>query len=272
MKQVWALIPLKDFASAKTRLASTLSAESRRSLALAMALDVANALVHSNAVARVIMVSDIPDLEQLMGIEGVGHFDTRSAQGLNEDLEVAAAWAGTQGATHVLIAHADLPRLTPRAIDYFILAAEDLSECRVRAAACKQGSGTNLLLAPLPLPLPLVFGKNSLARFCQTAAAAHVAIDVINDSSLAADVDDPDDLMALAVGCTRGERIGGATSGFLLSALFAQADSCVRTGTPVQPAVWTGSVWRGAARQDTAATKNERTDSQYSTLCATSMG
>lgn len=255
MKQVWALVPLKDFASAKTRLASALSAEARRALALAMALDVATALVHSHTVARVIMVSDIPDLERLMGIEGVGHFDTRSAQGLNEDLEAAAAWSRTQGATHVLIAHADLPRLTPRAIDRFILAAEDLPAYCVRAAACKEGSGTNLLLAPLPLPLPLVFGKNSLARFCQTAAVARVAIDVINDSSLAADVDEPGDFRALTVACTRGERIGGATADFLLSTMKAQADSCLRVDTPLQPAVWPASIWCGAARQTLTAIK-----------------
>jgi 2-phospho-L-lactate guanylyltransferase len=255
MKQVWALVPLKDFASAKTRLASALSAEARRELALAMALDVATALVHSHAVARVIMVSDIPDLEQLMGIEGVEHFDTRSAQGLNEDLEVAAAWAGTQGATHVLIAHADLPRLTPRAIDRFILAAKDLPACRVRAAACKDGSGTNLLLAPLPLPLPLVFGRNSLARFCQTAAAAHVAIDVISDSSLAADVDEPGDFRALAVACTRGELTGSATARFLLSVIFAQADSRLRAAPPLQPAVWPASIWCGATRLAPTAIK-----------------
>jgi 2-phospho-L-lactate guanylyltransferase len=246
MKQVWALIPLKGFASAKTRLASVLSTEARRSLALAMALDVTTAMIRSHAVDQVIIVSDIPDLEQLMGVEGVGYFDTGLAQGLNEDLTAAAGWAMTQGATHVLIAHADLPQLTPRAIDRFVLEAQDLPTSRLRAAACKEGCGTNLLLAPVPLSLPLVFGKNSLARFCQSAGAADVAIDVIRDTSLAADIDEPGDFRALAAAYARGEMTGRATTDFLRSTMHTNTDNYC------QPEVWPSDILCYAARGEPA--------------------
>jgi 2-phospho-L-lactate guanylyltransferase len=211
--QVWALIPLKDFAGAKTRLAATLGAEARRALSLAMARDVATALTRSAAVARTILVSDIRGLEHLLRVPGVGQFDTGGARGLNEDLANAAAWAGTQGASHVLIVHADLPRLTPAAIDRFVAGAAGGG---VRTAACKQGSGTNLLLAGLPLPLPLVFGKDSLARFRQAAAAAGVAIDVVRDKALAADIDELEDFRDLATACAQGE-VGRATAALLAS-------------------------------------------------------
>lgn len=219
VKQVWALIPLKDFAGAKTRLAGVLDTDARRALALAMASDVATAIVRSRAVARVILVSDIPDLDRLIEIDGVGCFNTVRARGLNEDLESAADWASTRGATHILIAHADLPRLTPHAIDRFVLDAGEAAGCNMRAAACKEGTGTNLLLAPLPLPLPLVFGKNSLARFRQAAAGAAISLDVIQDSTLEADIDELEDLEALAASCVRGELAGGATAALLLSAM-----------------------------------------------------
>jgi 2-phospho-L-lactate guanylyltransferase len=251
MKQVWALIPLKDLASAKTRLSSALDAEARRSLALAMAIDVATAMMHSHAVDRVIMVSDIPNLEQLIEIEGIGYFDTGQAQGLNEDLETAAAWAAAQGATHVLIAHADLPWLTPRAIERFVFEACDLPASRLRAAACKEGCGTNLLLAPLPLPLPLVFGKNSLARFCQSAAAVKVAIDVIRNASLAADIDEPGDLRILAAACTRGKRAGRATTDFLLPTMPASTE----IGEYPEPEVWPPGIFYYAARKELALIK-----------------
>jgi 2-phospho-L-lactate guanylyltransferase len=219
VKQVWALIPLKNFAGAKTRLAGALDTDARRALALAMASDVATAIIRSRAVARVILVSDIPDLDRLIGIDGVSYFNTFSARGLNEDLESAADWASAQGATHILIAHADLPRLTPQAIDRFVLDAGEAAECSVRAAACKEGTGTNLLLAPLPLPLPLVFGKNSLARFRQAAAGAAISIDVVQDSTLEADIDELEDLKTLAASCARGELAGGATAALLLLAM-----------------------------------------------------
>lgn len=223
--QVWALVPLKDFAGAKTRLAAALGAEARRALSLAMARDVVTALAHAAAVTRVVVVSDMPGVGQRMDVPGVGHFDTGRARGLNADLETAAAWAGTQGATHVLVVHADLPRLTPAAIDRFIAGAAALAGDGVRAAACKQGRGTNLLLAPLPLPLPLVFGEDSLARFGQAAAAAGIAIDVVRDAALAADIDELDDFRALAAACARGE-LSGATAN-LLAAVLPKHDGAV---------------------------------------------
>lgn len=225
MKQIWALVPVKDFACAKSRLAATLSGEARRALALAMALDVVTALRRARTVARVIVVSDIADVGRRLGVDGVGHFDTGRAAGLNEDLSAAAAWAATQGATHVVVAHADLPRLTPTAIDRFILNARDLPPSRLRAAACKEGSGTNLLLAPLPLPLPLVFGRDSLARFGRGAAAAGIALDIVHDAALAADIDEADDFLALTQACARGELAGRATAAFLLSTLPAPHDT-----------------------------------------------
>lgn len=236
--QVWALVPLKDFAGAKTRLATALGAEARRALSLAMARDVAAALAHAATVTRVLLVSDIAGLARLMDVPGVGHFDTGRACGLNEDLASAAAWAATQGATHVLVAHADLPRLTPAAIDRFVAGAATADG--VRAAACKQGSGTNLLLAPLPLPLPLVFGQHSLARFGQAAKAAGVAIDVVRDAALAADIDELDDFRTLAAACARGE-LSGATAN-LLAAVLPKFDGAVDLLGIAENA------WRSAAR------------------------
>lgn len=242
--QVWALVPLKDFAGAKTRLAAALGAEARRALSLAMARDVVTALAHAASVARVLVVSDMPALERLMDVPGVGHFDTGRACGLNEDLEAAAAWAVTQGATHVLVAHADLPRLTPTAIDRFVAGAAAADG--VRAAACKQGSGTNLLLAPLPLPLPLVFGKDSLARFHAVAAAAGVAIEAVRDPALAADIDELDDFRALAAACARGE-LSGATANLLAAVLpKGGAIDLLR----IAANAWCGAANQGAARGD----------------------
>lgn len=224
MNRVWALVPLKTLTCAKSRLATTLGPAGRRTLALAMVRDVVGALVGSSSIARVVMVSDVPELARLMGIDGLWHFDTRRALGLNEDLTAAAAWAGTQGATHALIAHGDLPWLTPQAVDRFVLGAEAELTSRVRAAACKENLGTNLLLVPLPLPLPLVFGRDSLARFAQAATIGDVGFDVVRDASLAGDIDGPGDLAALCDAWANGEPIGRHTVrllGSLSQATFA---------------------------------------------------
>lgn len=217
MNQVWALVPIKNFAGAKSRLASVLGAEDRQSLAKAMAVDVVTALVRSRTISRTVVVSDVPEAERLLGVEGVEHFDTRQARGLNEDLMVAADWARRRGATHVLIVHADLPLLTPASIDRFIRSAGDEPAPQIRAAACKRRSGTNMLFAPVPLPLPLVFGSDSLAGFRQGAAQARILFEAAHDMPLATDIDDADDFLALILAQAQGAPIGRATAKALLS-------------------------------------------------------
>lgn len=216
MSRLWALVPLKNLASAKTRLANALTGPERRALVMAMARDVTAALANSRAVERVILVSDIPDLPRRLGVPGVVSHIGTGVRGLNEDLGDAALWAGTQGATHVLIAHADLPLLTPALVDRFVgPAGGDGLAGGLRAACCKHGTGTNLLLAPLPLPLPLVFGSGSLAHFRSIATAAGIDFEVRRDPMLAQDIDESSDYEVLQGLCRRGSFKHSATAALL---------------------------------------------------------
>jgi 2-phospho-L-lactate guanylyltransferase len=218
MNRLWALVPLKNLDSAKTRLAHALADSCRRALVMAMAHDVVAALVQARSVERVVLVSDIPDLPDLLGVPGVTSHCGAQVSGLNEDLSAAALWAGTQGASHVLIAHADLPLITPALVDRFVGTAcgNDLPG-GLRAAPCKHGTGTNLLLAPLPLPLPLVYGAGSLARFQALAAAAGISCAIRRDPMLAVDIDEPADYAALQLFCARGILKNSATATLLRS-------------------------------------------------------
>lgn len=212
MTSLWALLPLKDLAAAKTRLAGSLDAPLRRKLALAMARDVAFALAGARAVSRVVLVSNIPDLPQLLGVASITCQLATGVRGLNRDLTAAAAWAARSGATRVLIAHGDLPLLTAEAVDRFVA---DADAAQLRAACCHQGSGTNLLLAQLPLALPLVFGRNSLARFRLEAKRAGLSFEIRSDPALATDVDDLADYLALQRLSTCDQRWCGATAAML---------------------------------------------------------
>lgn len=214
--RLWALVPLKNLDGVKTRLSGLLSPSARRELALAMARDVAAALAQSRTVERVVLVSSVPDLPHLLGVPGISTYCGAESRGLNEDLGDAAHWAREQGATHALIAHADLPLLSPAAIDRFAAPLRGGKRFRgLRAASCKQGSGTNLLLAPLPLPLPLVFGRDSLARFRAEAAQRGLALDVRHDPLLAADIDELGDYEALEDLFEHGGLHDGATAALL---------------------------------------------------------
>lgn len=209
MSGIWALVPIKELAEAKTRLAGALDANRRRTLVLAMARDVLAALVESTAISRVVIVSSIDCIDDLLAVNGVSIFDPSPARGLNEELEHTADWAYGQGARDVLIAHADLPAVTAEAVRTFL---DPRLEARsLRIAASKEGSGTNMLLSPLPLPIPLCFGKDSLLRFETTAKHHEIQVDVRRDPLLAADIDELADLRELATAIAHGQFRRGAT-------------------------------------------------------------
>jgi 2-phospho-L-lactate guanylyltransferase len=188
MNGLWALVPLKRLTEAKQRLAPAIGPEARKELMLSMAADVLAALVQLEVLERVLLVSEDPAAEQLALDAGVEWFRVTPGSGLNSDLECAAVYAGEQGATQVLIVHADLPFLQPAQLRDFIANRPDQT---TRLAVCKAGTGTNLLLAPLPLSFPLVFGSLSLSRFRHLLGET---ADVVRDSALSMDIDNPEDL------------------------------------------------------------------------------
>jgi 2-phospho-L-lactate guanylyltransferase len=175
---------------------------------LAMAEDVLAALTAAPGVERILLVSNEPEAGRLLSAWPLEVFYSSDNEGLNRELEHAAAYAASRGAERVLIVHADLPWLSPDALDRFIAGCPDGKVC---AASCKLGTGTNALLVPLPLPLPLVFGADSLQGFRDAAAAAGLELQVAEDPHLALDVDNPDDFERLSGAPNAGQLPGPAT-------------------------------------------------------------
>ncbi|MBK9953866.1 MAG: 2-phospho-L-lactate guanylyltransferase [Rhodocyclaceae bacterium] len=232
MSGIWALVPIKELAEAKTRLAPVLDAAGRRELVLAMARDVLTALAETTAISHVVVVSDIEGIDRLLSVDKVSVFDPRPARGLNDQLERACARARVAGASQVLIAHADLPAITPQAVRTFLDPGLDTRSLRI--AANQEGTGTNLLLAFLPLPTPLQFGKDSRLNFEAAAARREIQVEIRRDPLLAADIDEPADLAELARSVTGGGFANKATARWLAEAGPLEA--------PRQPITHTGSI------------------------------
>lgn len=212
MSGTWALVPLKRLDRAKHRLAPLLSAEERGRLSLAMVADVLAALAGVEDIGRILLVSSEPEAGSLLPRGDIDVFYSAQSEGMNRELEQAAAHASSRGAQRVLIVHGDLPYLTAQAMRKFLAAAPPDG---MQAAACKRGTGTNILLSPLPLRIPLVFGRHSLRRFRQLADGAGQRFEVVRDPRLAADVDDPDDFERLRAPARGGPRPGRATRAFV---------------------------------------------------------
>jgi 2-phospho-L-lactate guanylyltransferase len=216
----WALVPLRDLAHGKERLAGVLDAAARRGLIEAMARDVVEALRAAGFVpARVLLVSEDAEVAALATALGVGLFRPAPAatDPLNAALAGAAAHAAQAGAQSVLMLHADLPLAGAAALRE--LCATHAAQPGARRATLvtdRAGEGSNCLLLSPPLALRPGFGAGSRARHRAAATVAGVDYREFIAGDLAFDVDFAADLGALVrLGETPDNACGAHTRAWL---------------------------------------------------------
>jgi 2-phospho-L-lactate/phosphoenolpyruvate guanylyltransferase len=217
------LMPVKVLARAKSRLAglSGLSGSRRAELALALARDTVTAVLSSDAVARVIVITD----DQVAGVAlaalGALVIPDEPRDGLNAALRHGAAHAVARwpGAGTAALS-ADLPALRPEQIGRALRAAAAWPTAFVADAA---GDGTTLYTAAPGAAFRPAFGPGSRARHA-AGGAAELVLDGI--PGLRQDVDTPSDLReAVALGL-------GAHSAPLAAELLCQPRGDEPPGTP----------------------------------------
>jgi 2-phospho-L-lactate/phosphoenolpyruvate guanylyltransferase len=174
------LIPIRSFDDTKSRLAEVLDADERRLLSMWMAARVIRAA--GDLPSRV--VTDDENVAQWARRQGTGVL-TVDVQGLNPAVTAAASRAADLGFERVIIAHADLP------------AAVDLSVVDtpgVGIAPDRERDGSNVICVPTRAGFEFAYGPGSFARHCAEARRLNLELTVVEDDTLAWDVDDPADL------------------------------------------------------------------------------
>lgn len=192
-----AVVPLRDGVSGKSRLAAVLDAGSRRRLVRVLARHVVSTLLAADGIERVVVVTADPVFtrETLAGLAVEVLEQPADRPGLNGALEhareVLAAGDPNSGdaGVRLLVAHADLPALTPA--DVSALLAEDAP---VVIATDRYRAGTNLLLLPYEAAgFRFRFGVGSLAAHLDEASARGLDASVVDRPGTAVDLDTADD-------------------------------------------------------------------------------
>ena len=189
-----AVLPMKSFDGAKQRLHDQYTPSERRALAEAMFSDVLVALRRSASIEEMLVVSGDRRAQQIAAGYGamvrsdgdLGH-NPAAIAGVQEALE--------RGADRALLVPADCPLLNPAQVDELL--AERAPGRSALIVPDRHGTGTNALLLTPPDTLVPSFGPGSCQRHAALAESAGIAHRVIEVSSLALDIDTPDDLEAL---------------------------------------------------------------------------
>lgn len=206
MAGAWALIPVKPFARAKTRLEGLLSRDECAQLAAHMLQDVLRALCATPLVEGITLLGNEPQLAALTAGSGAQLRPEPAGVDYRQALGAAAAELAAQGVRQLLVLPADLPTLPPADVARLIESHRGgLSLC----PAARDGGSNALLLSP-PTAMPFLYGPDSAKRHLEAARALGIAARHIELAGFARDIDTPDDVYWLL-----GQRIACATLAWL---------------------------------------------------------
>lgn len=188
-----AVLPVKTFAAAKTRLAAGLGLP-QPALAEEMARGVLAALSAARGIERVVVVTREPRMADAAAALGAELVEEDELRGHSAAAALGVARAAALGAQRVLLAAGDCPLLGAGDVEALL---ERHSEPGVVILTDRHGTGTNALLLAPPTAIAPSFGMGSRERHAELAHRAGVPWTVEELDAFAFDVDTAEDLAAV---------------------------------------------------------------------------
>jgi 2-phospho-L-lactate guanylyltransferase len=185
------LLPVKDFRTAKQRLASALDPTTRANLARAMLADVLHAIAQAELVQRVVVFTASPEAAHMSAERGFEVIIEQAVNGHSAAVNLMVEQLSTN-ATQILSIAGDLPKLSPGDIDFVMSNALE----PITLLPSRDGTGTNGVLFLPPARIQLEYGEGSFGRHMSKAAAVGHRVQVLNLPGVAFDIDTLDDLQA----------------------------------------------------------------------------
>lgn len=189
---LWAVVPVKPFQQAKSRLAGVLSDAERVELSRTMLSQTLEALGELRQITGVMVVSADPQVLELATASGAAPLLEPDPPNLNRALRLARETARAAGAIGLLVVPADLPGLSMADLRTMIQLA-GRPPCLV-IAPDRHSRGTNALLLIPPALIEFDFGAESYARHVALGRAAGARVEICKLPALALDLDSPEDL------------------------------------------------------------------------------
>ena len=190
---IWAAVPVKEFAGAKQRLSTLLTAAQRQALAAAILEDVLAALVEAPLAGIMVNTVDplATDLARRYGAQVV----TDGAHDGHTGAVTAMARILAAEGHDMLTVPGDIPRVTAAEIGAVIEARRPAPSVTIVPAHDERGS--NAVLCSPPLVMPLRFGDDSFLPHVASARDLGIEPTIVRLPGIALDIDQPDDVHAL---------------------------------------------------------------------------
>jgi 2-phospho-L-lactate guanylyltransferase len=192
----WAILPVKEMAGAKQRLAALLSPVERIALMRVMLRDVMAALSAAQGLAGIALVTLDPWAQAVAPEYGALIITDGARQGHTGAVTAAAALLKAEGADAIITLPGDIPAVQTPEIEALIKAAQARACFIIAPAHDEQGS--NAILMSPPDAVKLRFGEDSYFPHLAAARAAGITPQILRLPGIAMDIDHPEDIARFA--------------------------------------------------------------------------
>lgn len=194
----WAVLPVKRFEAAKSRLATILSGTERAALARSMFDHVMGVLGRSPSLSGIVVVTDSDAVAAAAHGRAIVLRDPPGSVALADPVDFALREVGERGAARAVVVVSDLPKITDADVARML---DVLADCDLVLAPDSGGSHTNALAVRLGLGFRTSFGHDeSLRLHRDRASRAGLSVRLVESATLAFDVDTPEDYARLVSG------------------------------------------------------------------------
>jgi 2-phospho-L-lactate/phosphoenolpyruvate guanylyltransferase len=198
---IWAVIPVKETATAKERLAEAVPRQLRPGLALAMLEDVLAAVAKalhqgSHGLAGIAVVTLDPDARALAQRYGARILTDDASGGHTAAVAAAARTLELEGRSGMLQMPGDIPLVSADEIS--LLLAMRRASPSFTIAPSHDDFGSNAVLVCPPTAVPLTFGDDSFYPHLRAAQACGLKPLIVRQHGIGLDIDRPEDIWAFA--------------------------------------------------------------------------
>jgi 2-phospho-L-lactate guanylyltransferase len=185
---MWALIPVKDFNTCKSRLANALPDYARQSLMAALLSDLVDVLKQCPAIEGISLVTRCHKAASLADKHKIEVISLATDTCLNSGITAAVGFITARQQQQTIILHGDLPMATTDDIDDLVRAHCN-SGCSISLVPDNEHNGTNAILLNLPTEMVFAYGDNSYAAHSLFCSQHHLAVQTLENKHIGCDID-----------------------------------------------------------------------------------
>ncbi len=194
---MWAVLPVKDLAGAKQRLAPVLAPDERRELFRAMMGDVLAALAATSSLDGIAMITRDDEARAMAGRFGAEVISEDENSGQTAAVAHGIGALMARGVSAILQVPGDVPLAVAAEFEQAIATHGTTPAPAMTIVPARDRQGSNCVLCSPPDAVPLRFGDNSFYPHLDAARGRGFEPTILPLPGLGLDIDTPDDLAEL---------------------------------------------------------------------------